>query len=103
MLVLNRMIGALFLKLGIGRHSGKEKVTLDDLFLLHSIDGGVSVDIPWHVAKFFSDKAKGSRRKSLIVGAHLIRKIASYYGLMCNTPTMGRNGIRIRGVLLQDQ
>ncbi|GJT04255.1 hypothetical protein Tco_0838717 [Tanacetum coccineum] len=50
MLVLNRMIGALFLKLGIawwgekrsmtmrqfiqalGRHSGKEKVTLDDLF-----------------------------------------------------------------------
>ncbi|GKB79711.1 hypothetical protein Tco_0946606, partial [Tanacetum coccineum] len=27
------------------RHSGKEKVTLDDLFLLHSMDGGVSVDI----------------------------------------------------------
>ncbi|GJY77252.1 hypothetical protein Tco_0482368 [Tanacetum coccineum] len=64
------------------RHSGKEKVTLDDLFLLHSMDGGVSVDVPWHVAKFFSDKAKGSRRKSPIVGAHLIRKIASYYGLM---------------------
>ncbi|GKG34693.1 hypothetical protein Tco_0437389, partial [Tanacetum coccineum] len=28
------------------RHSGKEKVTLDDLFLLHSMDGGVSVDVP---------------------------------------------------------
>ncbi|GJZ03067.1 hypothetical protein Tco_0521028 [Tanacetum coccineum] len=64
------------------RHSGKEKVTLDDLFLLHSMDGGVSVDVPWHVAKFLCDKAKGSKRKSPIVGAHLIRRIASYYGLM---------------------
>ncbi|GKC22429.1 hypothetical protein Tco_1024579 [Tanacetum coccineum] len=64
------------------RHSGKEKVTLDDLFLLHSMDGGVSVDVPWHVAKFLSDKAKGSKRKSPIVGAHLIGKIASYYALM---------------------
>nr|GEY60861.1 hypothetical protein [Tanacetum cinerariifolium] len=26
-----------------GRHSGKEKVTLDDLFLLHSMDGGARV------------------------------------------------------------
>ncbi|GJV42405.1 hypothetical protein Tco_1420845 [Tanacetum coccineum] len=82
MLVLNKMIGALLLKLRIGRHIGKEKVTLDDLFLLHSMDGGVSVDVPWHVAKFLCDKAKGSKRKSLIVGAHLIRKIVSYYGLM---------------------
>ncbi|GJV17875.1 hypothetical protein Tco_1363198 [Tanacetum coccineum] len=64
------------------RHNGKEKVTLDDLFLLHSMDGGVSVDVPWHVAKFLCDKAKGSKRKSPIVGAHLIGKIASYYGLM---------------------
>ncbi|GKD19399.1 hypothetical protein Tco_1208557, partial [Tanacetum coccineum] len=64
------------------RHSGKEKVTLDDLFLLHSMDGGVSVDVPWHVAKFLCDKAKGSKRKSPIVGAHLIGRIASYYGLM---------------------
>ncbi|GJZ05341.1 hypothetical protein Tco_0538616 [Tanacetum coccineum] len=66
----------------LGRHSGKEKVTLDDLFLLHSMDGGVSVDVPWHVAKFLCDKAKGSKRKSPIVGAHLIGRIASYYGLM---------------------
>ncbi|GJT66780.1 hypothetical protein Tco_1018260 [Tanacetum coccineum] len=64
------------------RHSGKEKVTLDDLFLLHSIDGGVSVDIPWHVAKFLCDKAKGSKKKSPIVEAHLIKRIARYYGLM---------------------
>ncbi|GKB57668.1 hypothetical protein Tco_0913854 [Tanacetum coccineum] len=64
------------------RHSGKEKVTMDDLFLLHRMDGGVSVDVPWHVAKFLCDKAKGSKRKSLIVGAHLIGRIASYYGLM---------------------
>ncbi|GKF07713.1 hypothetical protein Tco_0041937, partial [Tanacetum coccineum] len=66
----------------ICKHNGKEKVTLNDLFLLHSMDGGVSVDVPWHVAKFFSDKAKGSKRKSPIMGAHLIKKIASYYGLM---------------------
>ncbi|GJU56865.1 hypothetical protein Tco_1234631 [Tanacetum coccineum] len=65
-----------------GRHSGKEKVTLDDLFLLHSMDGGVSVDVLWHVAKFLSDKVKGSKRKIPIMGAHLIGKIASYYGLM---------------------
>ncbi|GJS77535.1 hypothetical protein Tco_0727416 [Tanacetum coccineum] len=66
----------------VGRHSGKEKVTMDDLFLLHNMDGGVSVDVPWYVAKFLCDKAKGSKRKSPIVGAHLIRRIASYYGLM---------------------
>ncbi|GKE41908.1 hypothetical protein Tco_1469192, partial [Tanacetum coccineum] len=64
-----------------GRHSRKEKVNLEELFL-SSMDEGVSVDVPWHVAKFLCDKAKGSKRKSLIVGAHLIRKIASYYGLM---------------------
>ncbi|GJV03587.1 putative reverse transcriptase domain-containing protein, partial [Tanacetum coccineum] len=32
--------------------------------------------------KFLCDKAKGSKRKSPIVGAHLIGWIASYYGLM---------------------
>ncbi|GKE21551.1 hypothetical protein Tco_1433063 [Tanacetum coccineum] len=66
----------------LGRHSGKEKVTLDDLFLLHSIDGGVSVDVPWHVAKFLCDKEKGSKRKISIIRAHSIRRITSYYGLM---------------------
>nr|GEU79716.1 hypothetical protein [Tanacetum cinerariifolium] len=30
-----------------GRHSRKEKVTLDDLFLLHIMDGGARVDVPW--------------------------------------------------------
>nr|GEV99970.1 Ras-related protein RAB11D-like [Tanacetum cinerariifolium] len=38
-----------------GRHSGKEKVTLDDLFLFHNMDEGVRVDVPWHVAKFFTN------------------------------------------------
>ncbi|GKE56665.1 hypothetical protein Tco_1495850, partial [Tanacetum coccineum] len=32
--------------------------------------------------KFLCDKAKGSKRKNLIVGAHLIGKIASCYSLM---------------------
>ncbi|GJW78624.1 hypothetical protein Tco_0140306 [Tanacetum coccineum] len=64
------------------RHSEKEKVTLDDLFLLHSMDKGVSIDVSWHVAKFFADKAKGYKKKSLIVGAHLIGRIARSFGLM---------------------
>ncbi|GJV20737.1 hypothetical protein Tco_1369757 [Tanacetum coccineum] len=65
-----------------GRHSGKEKVTMDDLFLLHNMDGGARVDVPWHVAKFFTDKGKGYKKKSLIMGAHLIRRIARSYGLI---------------------
>ncbi|GJT35100.1 hypothetical protein Tco_0925519 [Tanacetum coccineum] len=65
-----------------GRHSGKEKVTLDDLFLLHSMNGWVSVDVPWHVAKFFADKAKGYKKKIQIVRAHLIGRIARLFGLM---------------------
>ncbi|GKD77214.1 hypothetical protein Tco_1339835, partial [Tanacetum coccineum] len=64
------------------RHSRKEKVTLDDLFLLHSMDGGVSVDVPWHVAKFFTDKAEGYKKKSSIVVAQLIGRIARSFGLM---------------------
>ncbi|GJT97257.1 hypothetical protein Tco_1092775 [Tanacetum coccineum] len=35
-----------------------------------------------HHAKFLVDKAKGSKRKSMIYGAHLISRIAMYYGLM---------------------
>nr|GEW32664.1 hypothetical protein [Tanacetum cinerariifolium] len=64
------------------RHSGKEKVTLDDLFLLHSMNEGARVDVPWHVAKFFTNKAKGYKKKILIVGARLIGRIARSYGLM---------------------
>nr|GFA21463.1 hypothetical protein [Tanacetum cinerariifolium] len=64
------------------KHSGKEKVTLDDLFLLHSMDGGARVDVLWHVAKFFTNKTKGYKKKSLIIGAHLIGRIARSYGLM---------------------
>ncbi|GJW92805.1 hypothetical protein Tco_0172477, partial [Tanacetum coccineum] len=47
-----------------------------------SMDGGARVDVPWHVAKFFTDKEKGYKKKSLIVGAHLIGKISRSYGLM---------------------
>ncbi|GJV00063.1 hypothetical protein Tco_1329333 [Tanacetum coccineum] len=43
----------------LDRHSGKEKVTLDDIFLLDSMDRGVGIDVPWHVAKFLCHKAKG--------------------------------------------
>ncbi|GKB80184.1 hypothetical protein Tco_0947079 [Tanacetum coccineum] len=64
------------------RHSGKEKVTLDDLFLLYSIDGGDRVDVPLHVTKFFANKAKGYKKNNPIVGAYLIGKIATSYGLM---------------------
>ncbi|GJY43842.1 hypothetical protein Tco_0432055 [Tanacetum coccineum] len=64
------------------RHNAKEKVTLDDLFLLHSMDGGERVDVPWNVAKFFADKAKGYNKKSLIVEAHLIGRVVRSFRLM---------------------
>ncbi|GJZ16105.1 hypothetical protein Tco_0551782 [Tanacetum coccineum] len=67
-----------------GRHNAKEKVTLEDLFFLHSMDGGDLVDVPWNVAKFFTNKSKGAKTKSMIVGAHLIGRIARSYGLMTN-------------------
>ncbi|GJV58004.1 hypothetical protein Tco_1459009 [Tanacetum coccineum] len=50
-----------------GRHSAKEKVTLDYLFLLHSMDGGEMVDVPWTMAKFLSDKQKGIRRRETLL------------------------------------
>nr|GEU53480.1 hypothetical protein [Tanacetum cinerariifolium] len=40
------------------------------------------VDVPWNVAKFLSDKSKGYKKKSLIVAAHLIGRIARSYELM---------------------
>ncbi|GJT54317.1 hypothetical protein Tco_0989371 [Tanacetum coccineum] len=74
-----------FLALSIaGRHNAKEKVTLEDLFFVHNMDGGALVDVPWNIAKFLFDKAKGAKKKSMIVGAHLIGMIARYYGLMTN-------------------
>ncbi|GJS78239.1 putative reverse transcriptase domain-containing protein [Tanacetum coccineum] len=60
-----------------GRHNAKEKVTLEDLFFLHSMDGGALVDVPWSMAKFWSDKANGAKNRSMLVGAHLIGRIAS--------------------------
>nr|GEX37915.1 hypothetical protein [Tanacetum cinerariifolium] len=45
------------------------------------MDGGDMVDVPKTVAKFLSNKAKGSIMKSLIVRAHLIGRIARYNGL----------------------
>ena len=41
------------------RHSAREKVTVEDLFLMHSMEGGDFVDIPWYLAKFMTGKAKG--------------------------------------------
>ncbi|GJX43147.1 hypothetical protein Tco_0259823 [Tanacetum coccineum] len=67
------------------RYDANEKVTLDDLFMLHSMDGGEMVDVPWTVAKFLSEKAKGYKKKNLICEAHLIRRIARSYGLMAPT------------------
>ncbi|GKC87281.1 hypothetical protein Tco_1147930, partial [Tanacetum coccineum] len=46
------------------------------------MDGGERVDVPWTVAKFLSNKANGYKKKSLIVGAYLIRRIGRSYGLM---------------------
>nr|GEY03934.1 hypothetical protein [Tanacetum cinerariifolium] len=91
MLALGRVIGLLLLKrktahrllaLSVAsKHSGK-KGHSRRLVLLHSIDRGVSVDVPWHVAMFFANKAKGYKKKSLIDRAHLICRIARSFGLM---------------------
>ncbi|GJR48300.1 hypothetical protein Tco_1316403 [Tanacetum coccineum] len=86
---IRRLVHRLLALSVVGRHSGKEKVTLDDLFLLHSMDGGVSVDVPWHVAKFFIDKEKGYKKKSPIIGAHLIGRNARSFGLMASGALRG--------------
>ncbi|GJU09191.1 hypothetical protein Tco_1125621 [Tanacetum coccineum] len=65
----------------LGEHNAKEKVTLEDLFFLHSMDRGDIINVPWNVAKFLSNKAKGTKNKSMIVGAHLIGRIARFNGL----------------------
>ncbi|GJV60379.1 hypothetical protein Tco_1466479 [Tanacetum coccineum] len=65
-----------------GRSSAKEKVILADFFYLQSMDGGKLLDVPWHVAKFMSDKAKVFQKKSKIVGAHLIGRLARHFGLI---------------------
>ena len=64
------------------RHSAREKVTVDDLFLLEGMDGGNFIDVPWFMAKFFFDGAKGAQSKSRIQGAHLIGRLARNLGLM---------------------
>ncbi|GJX35963.1 hypothetical protein Tco_0247520 [Tanacetum coccineum] len=66
----------------VGRHNTKEKVTLYDLFFLHNMDRGALVDVPWNITMFLFDKAKRDKKKSMVVGAHLIGRIARYYGLM---------------------
>ncbi|GJR36439.1 hypothetical protein Tco_1212123 [Tanacetum coccineum] len=58
------------------------KVTLVDLFYLHSMDGRELVDIPWHVARFLSEEAKGVQKKNKIMGTYLIGRIARHFGLM---------------------
>ncbi|GKE89358.1 hypothetical protein Tco_1566833 [Tanacetum coccineum] len=78
---IRRLVHRLLTLLVACKHNAKVKVTLDDLFLLHNIDGEKMVDVPWTVAKFLSDKTKRYKKKSLIVGAHLIGRIARYNGL----------------------
>ncbi|GJX55644.1 hypothetical protein Tco_0285541 [Tanacetum coccineum] len=51
MLAIGTKIGLLPPKLGTGRYNAKEKVTLEDLFFLHSMDRGDIVDVPWNEAK----------------------------------------------------
>ena len=64
------------------RHSAQEKVIVDDLFLLEGMDRGNFIDVPWYLAKFLSDGAKGAQAKSKIQGAHFIGRLARNLGLM---------------------
>ncbi|GJT24064.1 hypothetical protein Tco_0894001 [Tanacetum coccineum] len=67
-------------------HGGRTLQDLDEFCKVSfSMDGGDLVDVPWHVAKFLCNKAKGAKKKSKIVGAHLIGKIARHLGLMSPT------------------
>nr|GEV93394.1 retrovirus-related Pol polyprotein from transposon TNT 1-94 [Tanacetum cinerariifolium] len=70
--------GALQILINSGGHNAKEKVTLDDMFLFHSMDKGDMVDVPYTMAKFLFDKAKGYKEKSLIFRVHMIGRIARY-------------------------
>ncbi|GJZ14416.1 hypothetical protein Tco_0549646 [Tanacetum coccineum] len=79
---IRRLVHRLLTLSVAGRHNAKENVTLKDLFFLHSMDGEEMVDVLWNVAKFLSDKAKGYKKKSMIVGAHFIGRIARSYRLM---------------------
>ncbi|GKB17672.1 hypothetical protein Tco_0851595 [Tanacetum coccineum] len=64
-----------------GRFFGREKVTITDFFYSHIMDGGMLVDVPWQVARFLAEKAKGAQKKSRILGAHLICRITGYFNL----------------------
>ncbi|GJT60421.1 hypothetical protein Tco_1003954 [Tanacetum coccineum] len=46
------------------------------------MDGGMLVDVPWQVARFLAEKAKGAQKKSRILGAHLICRITRYFNLL---------------------
>ncbi|GKE39542.1 hypothetical protein Tco_1462947, partial [Tanacetum coccineum] len=64
-------------------HGGRTLQDLDEFCRVSfSMDGGELVDVPWHVAKFLCDKAKGAKKKSKFVGAHLIGRITMHLGLM---------------------
>ncbi|GJU83325.1 hypothetical protein Tco_1285690 [Tanacetum coccineum] len=80
--LIRRLVHRLLTLSVAGRHNAREKFTLEYLFFLHSMDGGEMVDVPWNLAKFLSDKAKGYKKKIMIVGANLIGRIARSYGLM---------------------
>ncbi|GJU12345.1 hypothetical protein Tco_1134741 [Tanacetum coccineum] len=56
---IRRLVHRLLTLTITGRYSVKEKVTLADLFYLHNMDGGELINVPWHVARFLCDKAKG--------------------------------------------
>ncbi|GJY00376.1 hypothetical protein Tco_0357394 [Tanacetum coccineum] len=63
-LALGTMVELLSPKLGIGRHNVEEKITLEDLFFLHSMDGGEMVDDEAAAAEArrAQDEAGGVRR-----------------------------------------
>ncbi|PWA71303.1 retrotransposon Orf1 [Artemisia annua] len=55
---IHRLVHRLLVVSVRARHSAREKMTVEDLFLMHSMDGGDIVDIPWYLAKFMTALAK---------------------------------------------
>jgi hypothetical protein len=79
---IRRLVHRLLVVSVRARHSAREKMTMEDIFLMHSMDGGDHVNIPWYLAKFVTKKVNGAQGGSLIQGAHYISRIARSFDLM---------------------
>ena len=65
-----------------GRGQSPEKVTTLDLFLLRSMDEGLSVNIPHFLAHYLHRSAAGRDRRSHMTGGHFVSRLARHFGVI---------------------